>query len=593
MKPEEYYCQKINEFQQKLKKTGRKRNVITAGKLLFFIGIGICLYFFAISRGWGMLGMAIGGITGFIALSVYEVKVLLQLKRYETVICCYRTELSYLAGELVGLETGSKYRQAGHPYAVDLDIIGENSLFQHVNRTVTRGGEKRLAEWLLNLCREGKEIRERQQAVKELAEYPDWCGEFRVRGKMYAGGEESVDFQSWLKAPDYFSGRKIRAGVYLLNALTVVLWLATLFSGVFFLFALSASFVQLGWVMMHFRRMSIYNEHLDGFLKMISVYLFLAEQIVQEEFEAERLKRLKEQLSGERDALKAFRLLKRRLSRFEQRGNLLIATILNGLYMDTFYAVRSLEQWKRKYGESIVEWTESIHETDALVSMAYYHYNHPGYIFPVLNEEKWLYAVDIGHPLLPGDGGVRNDFTVEKVHELFVITGANMAGKSTFLRTVGVNLVLALSGNVVCSRHFEFSLMDVFTSMRTTDNLSQGTSYFHAELLRLKQLIEQAERSERLFIILDEMLKGTNSCDKLNGSLKFLQHLLHYPVSGIVATHDLALGDLAAQYPEHFYNYCFEITHSDEDIHYDYKLKPGISRNMNASVLLRQMGLIS
>ena len=167
-----------------------------------------------------------------------------------------------------------------------------------------------------------------------------------------------------------------------------------------------------------------------------------------------------------------------------------------------------------------------------------------------------------------------------------------MAGKSTFLRTIGVNLILAQSGNVVCSRYFAFQPMTLFTSMRTTDSLSKDTSYFHAELLRLQQLVNIAQQEDKVFIILDEMLKGTNSVDKLNGSLAFLKRILSYPISGLVATHDLALGELADAFPEHFFNVCFEIVHSGSQITYDYKLHPGISSNMNASILLKQMGLI-
>lgn len=167
-----------------------------------------------------------------------------------------------------------------------------------------------------------------------------------------------------------------------------------------------------------------------------------------------------------------------------------------------------------------------------------------------------------------------------------------MAGKSTFLRTIGVSLVLALAGSVVCATRFRCTPMMLFTSMRTTDNLSKGTSYFHAELLRLKALVELAEREERLFLILDEMLKGTNSQDKLHGSLRFLEKLRSLRVAGLVATHDLALGELQERYPEHFRNVCFEITHRGREIVYDYKLHPGVSRHMNATILLRQMGLI-
>ena len=185
-----------------------------------------------------------------------------------------------------------------------------------------------------------------------------------------------------------------------------------------------------------------------------------------------------------------------------------------------------------------------------------------------------------------------NDFGIDRLHEFYIITGANMAGKSTFLRAVGVNLVLACCGAVVHASSFEFQPMAIFTSMRTVDDLAKGTSYFHAELLRLQKLVTMAEREEKTFIILDEILKGTNSRDKLNGSRRFLQKLLTLPIAGLVATHDLELGALADTQPEHYFNRCFEITHTDDDIVYDYKLKPGISQNMNASILLEKMKLV-
>ncbi|MGL4327421.1 MAG: MutS-related protein, partial [Tannerellaceae bacterium] len=174
----------------------------------------------------------------------------------------------------------------------------------------------------------------------------------------------------------------------------------------------------------------------------------------------------------------------------------------------------------------------------------------------------------------------------------FVVTGANMAGKSTFLRSVGVNMVLALTGSVVRATTFHFTPIQLFTSMRTTDNLAGGISYFHAELLRLKKLVDAASAGNPLFIILDEMLKGTNSTDKLNGSIRFLEKIRTLPLCGLIATHDLALGELSTKYPTEFHNICFEIEHTNEAISYDYKLKPGVSRNMNASILLKQMGLI-
>ena len=231
-------------------------------------------------------------------------------------------------------------------------------------------------------------------------------------------------------------------------------------------------------------------------------------------------------------------------------------------------------------------------ELDTFVSMANYRYNHPDFVTPEISDDTLLRGEEIGHPLLVSARCVTNDFEVSRLHQFYIVTGANMAGKSTFLRAVGVNLVLACCGSVVRASSFRFQPMRIFTSMRTVDNLAKGTSYFHAELLRLKQLVETAQNEEKLFIILDEILKGTNSRDKLNGSRRFLQKLLSLPIAGLIATHDLELGELADAFPHNYFNRCFEITHTDDDIAYDYKLKEGVSQNMNASILLEQMGLV-
>lgn len=592
MRPEEYYARKQTEIQRKLRLIKKKRNGITLGKIGLFVGSCIGLYFFATTAAWEIL-VAIGcGVVLFVILSVWENKVIVQIRKCEMSSACCQTELNYLEGDYVGLATGVEYGKADHPYAMDLDILGDHSLFQHINRTVTPGGKNKLADWLLAPSRMALEIKERQAAVEELAGFLDWCNEFRVEGKLYAPEESRpIDLTTWLNAPPYFS--RPFSWIYVSNILTGGAWIAVLFSWLPFIFALVLSLGQLGWVTFHSKRMSLYNEQLDGFIRITAVYLRLIRRMEEIPFHSKRLADLKERLMGKNQhALKAFATLNYQLNRFEQRGNFLANSLLNGLGTHTFYVIRNLDRWKTLYGSSVLKWIEAVNETDALVSMAVYRFNHPEYTVPVLKEDKWLLAEKAGHPLLGKDGGIKNDFSVQKIHQFSVITGANMAGKSTFLRTIGVNLVLALSGNVVCSRKFEFSLMELFTSMRTTDNLARGTSYFHAELLRLKQLVSRAEQTDRLFIILDEMLKGTNSQDKLYGSLKFLERLLQLPVSGIVATHDLALGELAEKYSDHFQNYCFEITSTDEAIQYDYQLKAGISRNMNASLLLRKMGLI-
>ena len=333
--------------------------------------------------------------------------------------------------------------------------------------------------------------------------------------------------------------------------------------------------------------------HLDEFTRSFSNLHTLIEHFSTLTCTSPKLQILHKQLFNETcHAGVALRSLHKIQESFDQRSNIVVAIFMNGLFMRELHLLQRLVVWKRKYAEAIPTWIEITGELDALVSLANYKYNHPDFINPTPVTDKLLQGTSIGHPLLPANGCVTNDFAVSHLHEFYIITGANMAGKSTFLRAIGVNLVLACCGAVVRAKNFEFQPMELFTSMRTVDNLSQGTSYFHAELLRLQQLVHLAQNEERLFIILDEILKGTNSKDKLNGSRRFLQKLLSLPVAGLVATHDLELGELANTNPDNFFNRCFEITHTDDDITYDYKLKLGISQNMNASILLEKMKLV-
>lgn len=353
------------------------------------------------------------------------------------------------------------------------------------------------------------------------------------------------------------------------------------------------SLLQLILLTLFLKKINAYHRKLDRFLGTISHYATLVRFIDQQKFTSSYLSTLKNTLSSPKhNAPQALAILNKIQEGLDQRGNILTAFVLNGLYLRDLHLILRLDRWKSKYGNYINKWITAISEMDSLISMANYHFNHPTYTKPEISKTSLLNAREAGHPLLKGKHKVTNDFSIASLHQLFIVTGANMAGKSTFLRTIGINLVLAQSGNVVFSSHFSFQPMALFTSMRTTDNLAKNTSYFHAELLRLKLLTETAKKEERTFIILDEMLKGTNSTDKLNGSLAFLRKLLSYPVSGLIATHDLALGELALSHPSNFQNVCFEITHQDGNIVYDYKLHPGITTNMNATILLKQMGLI-
>ena len=593
MKPDEYYQKQIDHYTARLKQIKKRRNLITLAKLLTF-GYMIFLIYLLINHSTQpLLLLGIGAILVF--LTLWDSQIIYRQHLIEELLRINTLESDYLAGNFSALDQGERFNDPAHPYAHDLDLFGEDSLFQHLNRTVTFSGTQKLVSWLLSLSKDPEVIHSRQQAAEELCAEPEWCQHFRAAGALHpTQALDAVILKSGPTESPFFSKHStVRLILWIANTIVIVSWAVTSFTPLPFSISLVLSLLQLSALALYIKKINAYHQRLNLFLKTISNYLPLVRLIHDQSFRSPYLQKIRHSLfTPESNSLQALTQLHRIQNSLDQRGNIVIAFILNGLYLKDFHTLLRLDHWRKKYGPDIETWTDVLSEADALISMANYRFNHPAYCLPVICQDRLLDTEEIGHPLLKSERNVTNDFSIRSLHQIAIVTGANMAGKSTFLRTIGVNLILAQSGNVVCSRYFAFQPMTLFTSMRTTDSLSKDTSYFHAELLRLQQLVNIAQQEDKVFIILDEMLKGTNSVDKLNGSLAFLKRILSYPISGLVATHDLALGELADDFPEHFFNVCFEIVHSGSQITYDYKLHPGISSNMNASILLKQMGLI-
>ncbi len=595
MKPDEYYQKQIDHYTARLKQIKKRRNLITLAKLLTF-GYMIFLIYLLINHSTQpLLLLGIGAILVFIFLTLWDSQIIYRQHLIEELLRINTLESDYLAGNFSALDQGERFNDPAHPYAHDLDLFGEDSLFQHLNRTVTFSGTQKLVSWLLSLSKDPEVIHSRQQAAEELCAEPEWCQHFRAAGALHpTQALDAVILKSGPTESPFFSKHStVRLILWIANTIVIVSWAVTSFTPLPFSISLVLSLLQLSALALYIKKINAYHQRLNLFLKTISNYLPLVRLIHDQSFRSPYLQKIRHSLfTPESNSLQALTQLHRIQNSLDQRGNIVIAFILNGLYLKDFHTLLRLDHWRKKYGPDLETWTDVLSEADALISMANYRFNHPAYCLPVICQDRLLDTEEIGHPLLKSERNVTNDFSIRSLHQIAIVTGANMAGKSTFLRTIGVNLILAQSGNVVCSRYFAFQPMTLFTSMRTTDSLSKDTSYFHAELLRLQQLVNIAQQEDKVFIILDEMLKGTNSVDKLNGSLAFLKRILSYPISGLVATHDLALGELADDFPEHFFNVCFEIVHSGSQITYDYKLHPGISSNMNASILLKQMGLI-
>ena len=270
----------------------------------------------------------------------------------------------------------------------------------------------------------------------------------------------------------------------------------------------------------------------------------------------------------------------------------MVGIFLNIFFLwDILQCIR-LEVWKERYGQKLENWFKSLTEIDELCSFSGFAFAHPESVFPAFSSDEFrLSATNVKHPFLDYTGCVGNEINMLGLGQFRIITGANMAGKSTYLRTVGINLVLAMTGSPVLANSFVFSPVDVFTGIKTSDSLQAGESYFFAELKRLKEIIVQLEEGKTLFVILDEILRGTNSADKQKGSKALIRQLIQMKASGLIATHDLALAELADFFPENIKNQRFEVEIENNELKFDYLLKEGLSQNLNATFLMKKMGI--
>ncbi len=586
--PREFYNTQLQVTTTQKNIIKKQRQLFLVVKLVSFLLAAVAIYY------------SFEGLTPLVAVvfAVVYIYALIRDQKLEQSaaflreqIANFEAELRYLDGDITGQESGEEYLNADHPYALDLDIFGPSSLYGDIARPMTPLGADKLASYLLTPLTTQEEITARQEAICELSQQCDWLHSMRSQSKLHPIHRYSNGvIAKWANIPIISPFPTVL--LYCINGVAIVSLLAAIAGLIpFILFSVLAA-LQLGIAAISMSRISKIAASLDAALKSLSNYLHIIRMLDGKSFDSPKLNHIKDSLFGGDGSVVALAKLRRIQSDIDSRSNLLVYIALNSLYCRDLHTIISLSKWHKQYSASIAQWVDNITELDALSSMAIYRFNHPHFSFPSVDKKSILSAKDLIHPLMRSGEAVPNDFELGSMNKLFIVTGANMAGKSTFLRSVGLNMVLAHCGCVVSSPSFSFSVVDLFTSMRTTDNLSKGSSYFHAELSRLKLLCDRAQQQRPMFVILDEMLKGTNSADKLSGSRRFLERMLEFNISGLVATHDLALGELETKYPHNFKNICFEIEHSDHNIHYSYKLQNGVSKNMNATLLLEQMGII-
>lgn len=589
--PARLYYEKLLFYTDELQRVSGKVKRFAWYRFVAFVGIFLPL----IILGWEIT--ALYCTLPLIVLFFWLIKRNLQLDKIkQTLVVKTRLledELKALDHSFLHFENGEQFLNVEHPFAYDLDLFGEGSLFQYLNRTATVEGRQCLAEWVQKPLKEKGEIEQRQEAIKELAGMPLWRLEFLTEGNLF---QETVvqynEIRNWSEMELGLDRAnllkwliRIVPTITLLAAIPAILGLSNFY---FVAMAVVQFLLLFAWT----KRVNYYFGFFGRKSDLLGKYMQLLKMIEEEQFQAPYLRWLKKKVT-EPSAGKLFGELKSLVKEFEYRQNILVGVMLNGLFTWDIRCVYKLWVWHRKNHGRLAEWLEIIAQMDALISLANYANNHSEFIYPEITDKTFtLCASELGHPLLKNDKRVNNDIEIEGWSKVMIVTGANMAGKSTFLRTVGTNILLAEMGAPVCAASMKLKPVDLYTNMRTTDSLLKDESYFFAELKRIKAVLDRLAAGDQIFVILDEMLKGTNSVDKLNGSKELVRKLAQHQCAAMIATHDLKLSDMEKELPQQVFNKCFEIRIENNELIFDYKLSDGVTQTMNATFLMKKMGII-
>ncbi|MCT8339073.1 DNA mismatch repair protein MutS [Flavobacteriaceae bacterium TK19130] len=585
--PRAFYQAQIEEHTQSLQQLKKQLAVSSTIRLFAFLAacLGIYLVF---GNTPAILGIVIVGAILFIILVNRHSQLQYERDLQKALIALNETELEVLHRAFHHLPDGAEYSDDAHAFSQDIDLFGRGSFFQYLNRTALKSGSDYLATLLKS--NDTDAILLKQKAIQELCEKASWRQHFSAVGSLVKTEVSPNRVMNWLSNYTAFTPSWIP-------------WVSPLFSvlsvagiAAYFLGFLSGYWV-VGWFFLglaisgrYVKQVNKLSQHSSKVQSTFEQFYKLISEIESESFSSTLLQQKKEQILQKNE--KASSILKqfaKQLDALDQRNNMLVGIFANGFMLRDILVSHKIEKWIESHGKQVGDWFEVISFFDAFNSLGNYAFNHQDHSFPELSTTVQLQAKGAGHPLLFPDTMVRNDFNIAE-EEFFIVTGANMAGKSTFLRTVSLLIVMGNVGLPVCAKSATYKPIKLITSMRTTDSLTDDESYFFSELKRLKFIVEQLQ-TERYFIILDEILKGTNSTDKAIGSRKFVEKLVAGNSTGIIATHDLSLCEVADTLDE-VKNYYFGAEIIDDELHFDYTLKKGICQNMNASFLLKKMNIV-
>jgi hypothetical protein len=581
-----YYEQRIKSNQDAYLKAKRHHQLIGTFRLIAFLFGSLSAYFF-----WGNVFILIP-IVIFLVLFLFLVHLSVNAKyvrnKFKLLIELNQNELEVLNGNWSNFKEGSEYKNAQHPFAFDMDVFGKKSFFQLINRTVSKKGSNLLAAQLMD----GSEfVQLTNEAILDLSSQPDWCQDFLVEGMVFKTENLEKEFQN-IKENKVYEGfySKILRFLIPISSITVTLLfsLNILTSSVFGLYIMLV-FALVGRNLKVANSISTKVTSFSNQVKMFQRQLLLFRQVA---IHSEQFNKTRDSLfSNQTNLLDSLNELEKIQGRMDVRMNLIVGTVLNFFLAWDYLALYQWEKWRIENENHLGKWEEQLAQLEVWISGAIYKINYPETVFAKFDGNKEINIIGLGHPFVLKEKRIVNDVSLKNNENFMIITGPNMAGKSTYLRSLGLANICANAGFPVLADSCEMLKLKLYSSMRTSDDLTVESSYFHAELTRLRFIMDAIEKGENVFIILDEILKGTNSKDKEIGSAKFLQKLQRLNSKGVIATHDLSLCNLSNDNLA-FKNMYFDSTIARDVLSFDYRIREGICQNMNASFLLKQMKLV-
>ena len=512
-------------------------------------------------------------------------------------------------------DAGEDFIDKNHNYSYDLDIFGKGSLFQWMNASHTYIGRQKLKEILTEKPKNEQNIYDRQSAVKELAPKINFRQRLEVEGEIISNNKQNPDeLFLWMKErSNYVIKKEVIWGLRILSIITTIttltlilkimdflltflldihIFVPKIFNLVPFYIPTFLIFIQCVILMIKKddRRKNLIIA--EKYKNSIVTYKNMIKYIEGHKFNSKYIINLCEKLynTDGQSASKQIDSFSKICELIANRRNILYS-ILNPILMIEYHLAISLELWRIKSGDNFQKWLDTIGELEALSSIACIKYDNPYWSMPkIINGSSKILAKNVGHPLL-WDKRVCNNLNVEDPYQVILITGSNMSGKSTFMRTIGINIVLAYAGAPVCADQFFCNIMDLYTCMKISDNLGQSISSFYAEILKIKNIVKASKEGKQVLFLLDEIFKGTNSKDRLAGAAILIKQLCRTGNLGFVSTHDLELGKMENHKNSKIKNYHFSEYYTDNEIHFDYKLKEGISPTRNAIYLMKLAGI--